>query len=203
MTTTFGVLTVCTGNICRSPLVEQLFRASFGDGAGITVSSAGTGALVGRQMPEQAQALSLEFGGIDPSAHTARQLTADHLRDADLVVALSREHRRAIVELLPRATRYTFTLRELARLLKALKQEDFDEIAAIDPAEPRARLALLLEIAASMRGMVEPSASPDDDDVVDPYKQSDAVYRASADQMVPSVRMITSVFARVLATEGR
>jgi protein-tyrosine phosphatase len=201
MTKPFNILTVCTGNICRSPMVEQLFRAAFAGSNAIDVASAGTGALVGRGMPQQAQSLSLEFGGIDPSMHEARQLTVDHLRDADLIVALSREHRRAIVELLPRASRITFTLRELARLLPAVQADDYDEIAAIDPSDPHGRLALLLDIAASLRGTVAPPASSEDDDVVDPYKQSDAVYRASAEQMVPAVRAVASTLTRVLVAD--
>lgn len=204
MTGSFRILTVCTGNICRSPLAEQLLRAEFAASfPAITVSSAGTGALVGRGMPEQARLLSVEFGGVDPGAHEASQLTVAHVREANLLIALSREHRRAIVELLPRASRFTFTLRELSRLLAAVTDDDYDEIRAIDASEVSSRLALLIEIAASLRGSVSPPESVDDDDVVDPYKQSDAVYRASADQIVPSVRMIALAFARALATEGR
>src|SRR5690606_41368685 len=43
----FTLLIVCTGNVCRSPAIERLFRSAFAEGSGITVHSAGTGALVG------------------------------------------------------------------------------------------------------------------------------------------------------------
>ncbi len=42
----FKILTVCTGNICRSPLAEGLLRKVL-RGLPVEVSSAGTGALVG------------------------------------------------------------------------------------------------------------------------------------------------------------
>ena len=37
----FRVLTVCTGNICRSPAVERLLAAALGPDADVEVSSAG------------------------------------------------------------------------------------------------------------------------------------------------------------------
>ncbi|MDM4763929.1 hypothetical protein QT381_13020 [Galbitalea sp. SE-J8] len=119
----FRILTVCTGNICRSPQAEQLLRAGFTAAHGTDatwplpeVSSAGVYALVDEPMPEQAAALSREFGG-DPDVHVARQLTKEMVEQSDLIIALAREHRAAIAKLSPRASRYTFTLRELARVL--------------------------------------------------------------------------------------
>ena len=61
----FSILTVCSGNICRSPLAEQLLRVGLTDLAGVTVSSAGTIALVGEGMPAEAQALSVRYGATD------------------------------------------------------------------------------------------------------------------------------------------
>jgi protein-tyrosine phosphatase len=43
--------------------------------------------------------------------------------------------------------------------------------------------------------VVPPPESPDDDDVVDPYRQSDDVYRQSADQLVPAVTTVLAQFA--------
>ena len=51
---TFSVLTVCTGNICRSPLAELILAASLSDIPDVRVESAGTGALVGHGMPDPA-----------------------------------------------------------------------------------------------------------------------------------------------------
>lgn len=192
---TFSILTVCTGNICRSPLAAQLLRAGTSQWPEVVVSSAGTGALIGAPMTDQMQVLAREFGADQTVVHAARALTVEHLRDADLVIALSREHRRTIVELLPRGARHTFTLRELARLLTGLTGEDLADIAAIDASDITGRLRELVDVAASRRGVAPPPESPDDDDVVDPYRQSDDVYRQSADQLVPAVTTVLAQFA--------
>lgn len=192
---TFSILTVCSGNICRSPLAEQLLRVGLAPWPAVSLSSAGTIGLTGQGMPDQAAALSRQFGG-DPSVHVARELTAQHLTEADLVFAMSREHRRAIAELAPRAIRYTFTIREFARLIENVTAEDLDEAASMPLGEVVGRLATLAPLAASQRGAVAPAASPDDDDVVDPYRQSDEVYAESARQLVPPVEAVVSLFQR-------
>src|SRR5690606_19666664 len=81
------ILTVCTGNICRSPLGEVLLRARLSD-LDVMVHSAGTHALVGRGMPEQARELALRHGasGADATGHKARLLTERLVQDADLVL---------------------------------------------------------------------------------------------------------------------
>lgn len=196
---TFSILTVCTGNICRSPLAEQLLRAGTAQWPEVKVASAGTSALVGHGMPDQAQKLSREFGGANPEAHTARDLTADHVRDFDLILGLAREHRRGAVELLPRASRRAFTLREFARLAEGITADDLADAAVLDLSDRSGRLAELVEVVASRRGMIEPPEYPTDDDVVDPYRRGDDVYRASADQLVPAVNIVLAQFARALA----
>ncbi|TFB71830.1 hypothetical protein E3O06_11235 [Cryobacterium glaciale] len=113
------ILIVCTGNICRSPLAEQVLRARLlAAGSGVTVASAGTQAVVGGAMTPEAAALALKLGSAS-TVHTPRQLTADMLAQADLVLTATRDHRRDVVTLFPKATRYTFTLNQFARLVDA------------------------------------------------------------------------------------
>ncbi len=81
--------------------MERLLAAGLA-GTDVTVSSAGTGALVGESISGPMAEL-VTGAGADGTAFAARQLTAAHLRDADLVLALTRAHRRAVVELLPAA----------------------------------------------------------------------------------------------------
>ena len=146
----FAILTVCSGNICRSPLAEQLLRAGLSDWTDLTVFSAGSVAMEGDRMPDEAAALALRYGG-DPSAHAARQLVEAHIRQADLVLGMSREHRRAVVQLLPSASRYTFTLREFARLVAGATDDDFHEIAQLPPKDVGRRWTEAVDIAASNR----------------------------------------------------
>ena len=111
------------------------------------------------------------------------------MRDADLVLALSREHRRAVVELVPAATRRTFTLREFARLSSSVTDADLDDAASpLNNGGVRGRLQDAVVAAASLRGVVPPFDSPDDADVIDPYRRSLDVYEASAAQVVPAVQ---------------
>ena len=192
---TFRILTVCTGNICRSPLVEQLLRSGL-DGLDVDVASAGTGALVGHPMDERAAVYSRELGAV-PDGHLARQLTADLIRESGLVLVASREHRRSVVELLPRASHYTFTVREFARLLATVNDADRNDIAAKPDTD--ARLAELVEVAAANRGVAERPENPDDDDIVDPFRQDDAVYAEAVQQLAPAVSAITPVVRRASA----
>ena len=148
---TFRILTVCTGNICRSPLAEQLLRRELA-GVDAVVSSAGTGALVGHPMADRAAAYSRRLGG-EPDAHAGRQLTSALLRESDLVLVATRRHRKAVVELLPRASRSTFTLREFARLLGTVNPDDRAEVAAEGDAEPVQGEALRREAERGVFGV--------------------------------------------------
>ena len=180
------ILTVCTGNICRSPLVERLLRAGLADD-GVTVESGGTHGLVGEPMQPPSQALLEQHGG-DATGFVARRLTSQMVAEADLVLALTRWHRSEIAQLHPRATRYTFTLRELARIVPSL--------TPLPGSTPAERLQALVPAAAARRGF-EPVADPADDDVVDPYRREQAVYDEMASVVVPAVRVLVD------AAQGR
>ena len=82
------LLTVCTGNVCRSPLLERLLQQhldrSLGPGA-VAVRSAGTAARVDSGMDERSARLLRDLGG-DPEGFTSRRLTASMVREADLVL---------------------------------------------------------------------------------------------------------------------
>ena len=191
----FTILTVCSGNICRSPLAEQLLRVGLSSWPEVILGSAGTIGLTGHVMPDEAADLSRHFGG-EPSGHLARVLTAEQLREANLVFAMSREHRRAIVELFPKAIRYTFTIREFARLVGGVTDKDLSDAAALPLDDVVGRFSTLVGLAASQRGAVGPPDSPDDDDVVDPNRRSDEVYAEAARQLVPAVNDVVSLFHR-------
>ncbi|MCW2582329.1 MAG: wzb [Klenkia sp.] len=105
------LLFVCTGNVCRSPLAEQLVRSR---AAGLLAStSAGTRATVGAAM-DPASAAVLGGWGIDPDGHRARLLDRGTVEDADLVLTMTVEQRTAVLRMAPRVLRRVFTLREAA-----------------------------------------------------------------------------------------
>jgi len=94
------ILFVCSGNTCRSPMAAALLRRALDQHGpdGMTVGSAGTGAVAGTPASEGAYLVALE-AGLDLSAHRARPLTADLVRQADLILAMSRSHLRRVAEL--------------------------------------------------------------------------------------------------------
>ena len=121
---TFTVLLVCTGNVCRSALAEHLGRAYLREALGpradaIRVVSAGTRAVVGSAMHPDS-ALVLRGLGAEHGDFRARQLEAHMAAEADLILAMTRRHRRDVLHGAPRAMARTFTLREAADLLAIL-----------------------------------------------------------------------------------
>jgi protein-tyrosine phosphatase len=188
--TPFRILTVCTGNVCRSPMAERLLRAGLRNRCGgqaddVEVSSAGTGALVGEAMTAQTRAL-VDRLGAESGAHTARALAEDLVERADLVLALTRRHRSAVVTLHPRATRRTFTLREAARLAALVEPGELPD------APPAERLRALVPLLGAKRGLVAVD-DPAVDDVADPFRRSDEVYEQMAAELAPAVTVLLDV----------
>jgi len=191
----FTILTVCTGNICRSPLAEYYLKSRLAELDGVRVHSAGTMANDGDRAPAQAQALAERYG-VDISGHRATYLGEPQLRGSQLVLALAREHRSAVVRAVPRASRTAFTLREFARLAAGLTDADLREISLLPADDVPARLSALVALVAARRGIVAPAASADDDEVIDPYKRSDATYALSGEQLVPAADAVAAVLLR-------
>ncbi|WP_407361018.1 low molecular weight phosphatase family protein [Microbacterium sp. LBN7] len=191
------ILTVCTGNICRSPLAEVLLRGRL-EPLGVRVHSAGTHALVGHGMPEPALDLALKAGADAQvaAAHQARYLVEPIIGDADLVLAMAREHRSHVVKMMPNRLRRTFTVREFARLASTLSTEDARRAADAAGGSPQDRFAAVLRAVADQRGLT-PSAA-EDDDVVDPYRRSSETYARSAAQLVPALDEVERIVRAAL-----
>jgi protein-tyrosine phosphatase len=95
----FRVVFVCTGNICRSPMAEVVFRAlatQRGLGDRVLSRSAGTGDWHLGERADQRTLEALSRRGYDGSAHRARQFSAASFADNDLIVALDRTHERIL-----------------------------------------------------------------------------------------------------------
>lgn len=188
------VFTVCTGNICRSPFAEVILQDELGD-RGVHVASAGARALADRPMTPEAIRLARQYGVPDDliDAHRARWLNESHLDAPDLVLAMTREHRRAVVELAPARTRTTFTAREFARLAREISDADARAVADAAGTEPPARLRALLGRLTSVRGEVDPPADPTTDDVVDPYRRPWEVYEQMAAELMPALGEVVRI----------
>ena len=188
------VLTVCTGNICRSPFLERALQAeldrSWGTGR-IEVSSGGTGALAGHPMEGQARGL-LEASGYAADGFRARDLTSDLVAEADLVLTATRAHRGKVMALHPKALRYTFTFREFAHLVSGLTD---DELRGEGDGLPRDHVARVVTLAAGQRGVGAPLVDAEAD-IVDPYRHSPQVFEAMSTQILGSLPQVVRALAK-------
>ena len=183
MTDPFDVLVVCVGNLCRSPLAERLLRQRLtaipSEAPAVRVTSAGSHAVIGDPMDFGAATELVRLGG-DPTGFSARQLTGEMVRSADLVLTATRELRGRVVTLVPVALKRTFTIRELASLLES-------------PPWPGdvSDLPSLISNAADWRAAV--AHRGDQLDVPDPIGGSAALHRISADSIDASCSTIVAV----------
>ena len=180
------ILIVCTGNICRSPFIERLLQHNLDEsqpttGCGILVSSAGTGALTGQSMDEQAAAQLVAHGG-DPTGFIARGLTADLIEESDLVLTATREHRGLVALMHPQALRRVFTFLDFADLVA-----EVDGLGArVAHTDTTTWVRQVTERAATRRGL-NPPLEQAQADIVDPFRRDDTVFDAMAEQIVGSM----------------
>jgi len=166
MSQPYRVMTVCTGNICRSPMAEVVLRerlAAAGLGDRVVVDSTGVSDEErGNPVDRRARTVLLEHGYDVDGTHRARQVRADDLATRDLVLAMTAQH---------------------ARALRRLAHDDLDGrlflYRTFDPAAPR----------------VAPGASEAVLDVADPwyggmrdFEDCLAEVEAAADGIVAHVR---------------
>ncbi|MBS1699453.1 MAG: low molecular weight phosphatase family protein [Actinobacteria bacterium] len=183
------ILTVCTGNICRSPLAEVLLSARLAP-LGVHVHSAGTHALVGAGMPEDARlvARARHAHEADIAAHRARSLREPMVLESDLVLTMTQEQRGFAAQLVPNRLHRIFPVREFARAARDLPDAEIRRLAATGGDDPRARLGAVIMAIAERRGTVSA-----DDDVLDPYRQGTQAYETSAAQLDPALDEVERV----------
>jgi protein-tyrosine phosphatase len=184
------VLFVCTGNICRSAVAERLARRMVAERSGdqalrMVVDSAGTHGVKGSAIHPASAAALRELGG-DDTGFTARRLTAAMVREADLVLTMTRDHRRLVLELDPRALSRTFTLREAA-VLGRLGEPERESPPAGPPGE-RIR-ATVARLATARSRHVGGSA----DDIEDPIGQPSSVHAETAEEIRTAVATVLDV----------
>ncbi|MEU6069519.1 low molecular weight protein-tyrosine-phosphatase [Streptomyces sp. NPDC047082] len=99
----YRVCFVCTGNICRSPMAESVFRARVAEADLadlVEIDSAGTGGWHEGDGADPRTVSVLEEHGYDAD-HTARQFRASWFSRLDLVIALDVGHLKALRRLAP------------------------------------------------------------------------------------------------------
>ncbi|WP_318842801.1 low molecular weight protein-tyrosine-phosphatase [Myceligenerans pegani] len=102
---TYRVMTVCTGNICRSPMAEIVLRDRF-EAAGLDVVVDSTGVSDeehGNPIDPRAAAALAGRGYARGDGHVARQVTRADVGSRDLILAMTHHHARRLEVLDPRA----------------------------------------------------------------------------------------------------
>lgn len=162
------VLFVCTGNICRSPAAEYLFRRRVDDAAlDVWVESAGTRATKGPGDPRTIKALGRK--GVDASAHRSRQVDAPMVERSDLVIATDRANLNVLAVDYEIQRERLFSFRELVRL---------GDTAG--PRQPDAEVGDWLDGVSALRSRGLASAG---DDLPDPFGRRDRFHRKVVDEI--------------------
>ena len=183
------ILTVCVGNLCRSPLAERLLQQRLDDvrpGFAV-VTSAGTRAPEGRAMEETAAANLKRLGGT-ADGFVARRLTTEILSEVDLVLTATKDLRTEVLRLAPGGMRRTFTMGEFAAVCSS------DVARELRTAPEQGPVAF----AAVHRS--QGSTAPDVDD---PIGRGDEVHRRVADQIAALVDLQVAYLARLAPVTDR
>jgi protein-tyrosine-phosphatase len=164
----FTILTICTANICRSPMMEIMLRDRL-DPQRFEVASAGVRGWDAKPIDSMV-VMELARLGHEAAGHESRTLDVHHVDQADLVLTAAREHRASVLAMSPRALRKTFTLREFAALVEDIEADSLQDLV----------------VEASRRR----SMAPTDVDVPDPYMREPGVHTAVADQIAAAVDVV-------------
>jgi len=121
------VLFICTGNVCRSPMAEGIFRHAIQGRGDFRVISAGLGAMEG-QPPSPYAVQAVRELGIDISGQRSRMLTPDLVQQADYILGMTHSHIDTVMLLYPQAAEKTFLLREFDDTLDLFEKDISDPI---------------------------------------------------------------------------
>jgi RpiB/LacA/LacB family sugar-phosphate isomerase len=121
------VLFICTGNVCRSPMAEGIFRHAARARGDYRVLSAGLGALEG--MPPSSHAIqAVQELGIDISGQRSRMLTPELVQQADYIFGMTHSHIDTVLMLYPQAAEKIFLVREFDETLDIFEKDISDPI---------------------------------------------------------------------------
>jgi protein-tyrosine phosphatase len=179
------VLSVCLGNICRSPMAERMLAHLIWERLGDAVDayvhseSAGTGGWhVGESMNPPAARQLRRRGAVD-EGFRARKLLGAHLDTADLILTATAEHLEVVGGLRPDAAHRAFVLGEFGRLVADVDPAAL-RVGDDSPASVYQRGIALVAAVDAMRGGTDPKPA---DDLDDPWGRGEVWFERTADEI--------------------
>lgn len=122
-----NIVIVCTGNTCRSPIAEALLKQGLEsideNLKNYKIHSAGISTVEGLKASRNSIEV-LKEANIDLENHRSTPLTYEMIKEANIVLTMTKAHKDIIIDSLPEFKEKIFTLREFA---------DGEEIDIIDP----------------------------------------------------------------------
>src|SRR5436189_2627690 len=153
------ILFVCTGNVCRSPMVEGIFRQATRGRGDYRVLSAGLGAMEG-QPPSPYAVQAVRELGIDISGQRSRMLTSELVHQADFIFGMTHSHIDTVMLLYPYAAEKTFLLREFDETLDLFEKDISDPIGGSYEVYLNCRDQIEQGIASLLRFLEQSEAAP-------------------------------------------
>ncbi|KGJ94218.1 arsenate reductase/protein-tyrosine-phosphatase family protein [Thalassotalea sp. ND16A] len=95
-----NILTICIGNICRSPSAERILQKFL---PLKNITSAGIGALVDKGIEQHAAQL-LATNNFNAENHKARQVSSNIINDAELILVMEKQHQQILMQKYPAAS---------------------------------------------------------------------------------------------------
>ncbi|MBN1405294.1 MAG: threonylcarbamoyl-AMP synthase [Candidatus Omnitrophica bacterium] len=111
--TIMNILVVCTGNSCRSPMAEGLFKQKLSK-EGFNIKSAGIIAADGLSPTGEAVEAMKRYANVNISGYLSSRLTKELIKWADLILVMEKAHKYFIEESTPEAKNKIHIFKEYA-----------------------------------------------------------------------------------------
>lgn len=105
------ILFICTGNTCRSPMAEKMFKKLAAE-RGIEVEAKSAGLFASEGSAASAHAASILKGKGIMDEHISQAVTAELLDWADLIMAMTQSHKNTLIQQFPEFHEKVYTLKE-------------------------------------------------------------------------------------------